>query len=322
MDTDNNRSTSFSEKKNMAPRATENSDTTSRSTMEESRAFSSVELIDDTSLSPPRTRLPLVAYSKAVWRRRHFIYAEARSKALSSGRGMFLGKVWIVLDPLLQVVVYAVIFGLVLNVSRGMDNFVGFLILGVIFFGFLSRGISAGSGLIQSSRNMIASFNFPRASLAISANLRNLIDNLAPAVVAVVLAIFSQLDEPIHWTVIFIIPIFLMIHIFTLGTTLVIARVTAFIPDAKSLVVLLQRALFFVSGVFFTVERFDTHPYLQLLVEANPLYQFLMAVRDCVLVGDVPSVEVWLYLSAWTFGLFFLGMVFFGRAEERYSSVK
>ncbi|PNK21999.1 ABC transporter permease, partial [Bacillus thuringiensis] len=65
------------------------------------------------------------------------------------------------------------------------------------------------------------------------------------------------------WTVMLVVPLFLVLHVFTLGLTLIVARITAFIPDAKPLVALLQRALFFVSGIFFSVERFNDQPLIQ-----------------------------------------------------------
>lgn len=281
-----------------------------------------VTLVDDTRLSSLRARPPFKVYISQLKARRHFIWAEARSKALNSGRGTFLGKTWILINPLLQVAVFVVIFGFVLKVSRGIDNFVGFLILGVIFFGFITGGLSAGSGLIQSSRNMITSFQFPRAALSISATVRAVIDNLAPAIVAVLLAVLTQLNQPVHWTILFVVPLYFLIHIFSLGTVLIVSRITAFIPDTKALISLLQRALFFLSGVFFPLARFDMHPTLQMIMQANPVYQFLTAVRLSVLDGVIPPAEMWLYLSAWSFGLAIFGLVFFWRAEERYSDVK
>ncbi|AGS35381.1 ABC transporter permease [Corynebacterium maris DSM 45190] len=235
---------------------------------------------------------------------------------------MFLGQLWILLNPVLQVALFAFVFGVILNVSRGIDNFIGFLILGVIFFGFVSGGLSAGSGLIQSSRNLINSFQFPKASLAISSTVKQAIDNVAPAVLAVVACVLFQLDQPLHWTIVFVIPVYLLIHIFCLGAALIGARVTAFVPDTKALIRVLTRVLFFLSGIFYSVERFATQPVIQEIMLANPIYQFLRAVRNSVMLGTVPTWQEWLYLSTWSFGLLIFGLIFFWRAEARYSSVK
>lgn len=279
-------------------------------------------LIEDGLLFSLQSRPPIRQYTKDLWGRRHFIKAQARAKSLRTGQDTFLGRLWIILTPVISIAIYSFVFGVVLNVSRGMENFVGFLTLGVVYFGFFTKSISSGSGLIRSSRNMIAAFSFPNASLALSAVLRQFVDNLTPAVVAVLGCVLLQLDQPIHWTIIFVLPLFLLIHIFGLGVCFIGARATAFIPDLKSIISVVNRGLFFVSGVFFTIERFETNDLVTKIVEANPIYQFLQAIRNCVMAGQVPSLQTWAYISIWSFGLLIFGYWYFWRAEERYASVK
>lgn len=291
-------------------------------TGDRSQVVDNVELVDDSELGSLNAKPRLSSYLSKLWGRRHFILADAKSKSLNTGRGTFLGKAWILINPMLQVAVFVLVFGLVLKVDRGIDNFVGFLIIGVIFFGFLSGGLSAGSGLIQAQRSMISSFQFPRAALTFSVTLRNAIDNIAPAIVAVVLAVLTQLDRPIHWTIILVVPLFVIMQIFALGCTLWISRITAFIPDTKALVSLAQRALFFLSGVFFPLSRFDAHPVLKSVMEANPIYQFLTAVRMSVLDGVIPPLGMWIYLLSWSAILSVTGLIYFWMAEDRYSRVR
>lgn len=281
-----------------------------------------VELIDDDELHPIDVRQNIGDYLRSTWRRRHFIAAEARSKAFSSGRDTYLGKLWLILDPLFQVSVYIVVFGMILNVSRGIDNFIGFLVIGVIFFGFLSKGITGGSMLIQKSRSLIVSFKFPRMSIVLSSVTRQLMDNALPAFIAVIVAIAFQREDHFGWPIISVIPLFLLLHLFNLGLTLIVTRMTAFIPDLKSVISLFSRALFFVSGVFFSIDRFDMNPTLQTIVEINPVYQFLNAVRACVLEGIFPPLSVWIYLICWTSVLLIVGFLFFWQAEERYTRVR
>lgn len=126
-------------------------------------------MVDDSGLQPVNSAPNMREYLTRLHKRRYFINADARSRALSNGRGMFLGRAWLVLQPLLEILVYALIFGVILKVSRGIENYVGYLIIGVVFFRFVSRGINSGSGLIQSNHSLISSFNFPRAAVACSA---------------------------------------------------------------------------------------------------------------------------------------------------------
>lgn len=279
-------------------------------------------LINDRDLTRTHPRPPLLAYIKALWQRRFFIWEDSKSKSFNDGRDTFLGSIWIFLNPLLQVAIYGLVFGLILKTSRGMDNFLGFLILGVIFFGFVSKGLNSGSALIQGERSMITSFHFPKAALVVSSVTKQFLDNLVPAIMAVTLALLSQPHKTPSWTVILVVPLFLLIHVFIVGAEFMIARATAFIPDLKGLVNLLVRGLFFISGVFFTIDRFDTAPSVRAFVEVNPIYQFLSAVRSCVLDGQAPPLSMWIYLSTWSFLLLVIGFVYFWKAEAKYASVR
>lgn len=269
-----------------------------------------------------RNRPTLPEYLTQLWRRRHFILAEARNRAFADGRDMFLGKWWVILTPLLQVLIYALVFGVILRTSRGIENFIGFLVIGVVFFRFFAKSISTSGNLIPSQKSMISSFRFPRASLVLSANLRNAFDSIPAAVVSVGIALAFQYDKPVSWTTILVIPIFVLLHLFNCGVSFYIARAAAFLPDLRSLIPLLVRALFFTSGIFFSIERFDTRPGLTAVIELSPYYQFLHTVRVCVLDGDIPPVSSWLYLSGWSILLCVTGLVYFWRAEEQYATVR
>lgn len=279
-------------------------------------------LVDDASLIQLHARENIVDYVKIVWQRRHFIWADTKSKSLSSGNGTYLGMAWVVLEPLFQVAVYAVVFGLILKISRGMDNFLGFLMIGVIFFGFFTAGITSGGNLIQRSRNLISSFNFPKVSLAVSLVVRQFVDHLVPALVAIVGALAFQWGSGISISILGIVPIYILAHIFAFGCICIGARMSAFFPDITKILKLINRALFFTSGVFFTIERFETHPLLSRFVEANPIYQFLNAARTCVLDGVFPSAGTWAYITVWSFAIAIIGLFYFWQAEERYVAVR
>ena len=293
-----------------------------RSTEVNADSTANVVLVDDAALHQLHSRENLANYVRLLWQRRHFILADTKSKSLSAGNGTYLGMAWVLLEPLFQVAVYAIVFGLILKISRGMDNFIGFLMIGVIFFGFFTQGITAGGKLIQKSRSLIRSFNFPKASLAISLVLKQSVDHLVPAAVAVVGALAFQWENGISLSILGIVPIYVLVHVFAFGCICFAARASAFFPDVTKILGLVTRALFFTSGVFFTIERFNTHPLLTTIVEINPIYQFLMAARNCVMDGVFPSLNVWIYISIWSLGVALAGFIYFWQAEERYIAVR
>lgn len=280
------------------------------------------QLVDDSALHQLQSRKPLGEYVKDLWHRRHFIQTYAKSTAFAGGRDTFLGKLWLILDPIMQVGIYLLVFGFIMKTSRGIENFLGFLVIGVIFFKVLSAGVNSGNGLIQRSRSLISSFIFPRAAVGVSTTLKSFYDNLIPCALAVIFSLITQWGTPVSFTVLGVIPLYILMHIFALGATLFVARITAFVPDLMQLVRFTMQALFFLSGIFFSLERFESAPLIQEIMRFNPFYQFLYAIRECVLYGSLPGAFTTIYLTVWSFGLAIFGFIFFWQAESRYNHVK
>lgn len=274
------------------------------------------------SLQPLLLKPTLFGYLRQLHDRRFFIIADAKGKAFRTTRDYALWRIWLVLMPVLDIVIYAFIFGFVLKTSRGVESFLSFLVIGVIFFGFMSQFLTAAVGLIQVNKNLIDSFNFPRAAVVFSHVLRYFLDNLIPATIAVIGAVALKDEFSISWTIILVIPLYLLMHVFGLGLMLIVARLTAFRPEFKVAVNLFSRAWFFISGVFFSIERFVDHEVVQKIMMANPAYMFLTAIRECVVYDSVPSWELWAQLAAWSVGLFIIGFIFFWQAEEKYVNIR
>lgn len=279
-------------------------------------------VVDTSSLKRVSARPPINQYITEIWQRRYFLHADATAKAFRTPRDVWMGKVWLVMSPLIDAMMYAVIFGLILRTNRGIENFTGYVVLGVTFFQIFQKYITDGNDLVKKQQNLIKSFMFPRAALVLSQSLRLFYSTMLPVGVATVFTLLTQLNEPLHWTIIFLIPLFFLAHIFGTGIMFIVARVTAFAPDTEIIFRLGQRFWFFTSGIFYSVERFVEQPLLKEVMENNPGYQFLMAARNCIMYGQVPTMDLWGSIILWSFATFVVGFLFFWRAEERYVTVK
>lgn len=126
-------------------------------------------------LEPIGEKASLPQYFKELWQRRYFIWRESKNKVFSRNSNTFLGPIWLVFTPLLNAAFYWVIFGIVLGISRGMDNFVAFIIIGILMFQFSSGVIGQSTKAITNSRSMIRAFSYPRAAIPISLVLREML---------------------------------------------------------------------------------------------------------------------------------------------------
>ncbi|WP_418275974.1 ABC transporter permease [Isoptericola jiangsuensis] len=263
-------------------------------------------------------RPPVRDYLDQLWRRRHFLWAEARAKVTSGTRETILGQVWLVLNPILNGLAYYLIFGLVLDADRGIDNFLGYLIIGVFLFQFTTQCARGGARSIPGGRNLIRAFTFPRASLPISVVLRSIL-NLVPVLGAMFVLLLALPEDEVWTAAALLFPAVLALQVvFCTGLALLLARIAAAIPDLNQVIGVLMRFWLYSSAVFFSIDRFAAYPRITGIMEANPMFMVLDAARDCLLYGQVPEASTWLRLSAWSVGMLLVGFTVFWQAEKSY----
>lgn len=270
-------------------------------------------------LSPVGVRPGLDEYIVQLWKRRHFIWMDARHRVLSQNSRNRLGSVWLLLRPLMDAAFYFIIFGLVLNISReGIDNYGAYIIIGVLMFRATATSITSSPGSLSSGKAMIRAFSFPRAALPISAVLRDGLQMVwAVGAMLVMIAIIPPHVYPTP-TWFLIIPILIMQWALNLGITFFLARVGFLFPDTVQLMSFVSRVLMYGSGVIFPIDQLLTHPVASAVIEANPIFQMLRMYRQVLMEGTTPPTESWLILGGWAGGLVLFGFLFFWRGEVSY----
>jgi teichoic acid transport system permease protein len=267
-------------------------------------------------------KLPsLPEYSRQLWAYRYFIASYANAKVTSSLGKTRLGIFWQVLTPLINAAVYYVIFVIILDTQRGVDNFVPYLCTGVFIFGFTQSVVQAGIQAISSNMGLIRALHFPRASLPLAittVEVRNMLASMA-----VLILIVLGFGEPVTWEWLMIVPIFLLQCVFNAGLALAAARLGSKVADFKQLVPFVMRLWLYGSAVLYPVTRFSDHlsGWKLTLVEANPMLVFIDLMRHA-LMEDVPlaasGTVLWLQAVAWTLVVGIGGFVYFWRGEKGY----
>ncbi|WP_051266490.1 ABC transporter permease [Gulosibacter molinativorax] len=274
---------------------------------------------DLTHLSKVGGRPSLVQYIREIWERRHFIRREARKKVATGHARDRLGLGWLVIRPLLDAIFYVLIFGLVLQAGRGIDNYVAFVVIGVFMFQLTSAAITGGTTALRTSRAMVRAFSFPRASILVAMQLRATLERI-PAMIVMLLIIVAW--PPHEWpsfTWLLVPVVFLIQTIMNFGVYLIFARLGANLPDFANAVSFVVRILMYTSAVIFPATRFDRFPIAMAIIETNPVYIILDMYRSLLMYNTIPGVQSWLIAAAWAVCLMVLGFVWFWKGEESYA---
>lgn len=195
---------------------------------------SSADLAAKYGLSVSGARPGLVEYIRQLWSRRHFILAFSQAKLTAQYAQAKLGQLWQVATPLLNALVYYLIFALILGTKKGISNevFIPFLVTGVFVFTFTQSSVMAGVRAISGNLGLVRALHFPRASLPISFALQQLQQLLFSMIVLFVIAIAFGSYPSLSWLL--IIPALALQFVFNTGLALMMARLGSNTPTLPS----------------------------------------------------------------------------------------
>jgi teichoic acid transport system permease protein len=245
------------------------------------------ELAGRYGLKPSAARPPMLEYVKRLWRRRYFITGFATARNVAMYTDARLGQVWQVLTPLLNVAVYYLIFGEILNTKRGVANFVSFLVIGVFVFNFTQRSFLTSSRVMFDSLPLIRALYFPRACLPLGYVLIEL-QQLAIAFVVLFVIVLAT-GEPLTWYWLLLIPVLILQTLFNAGASFILARFGSGLDDVSQLLPFIVRTWFYVSGVIFSIPLYAIQHHsglasqLAKVLQYNPAAIYITLARNALM---------------------------------------
>ncbi|MGW0738044.1 ABC transporter permease [Streptomyces sp. NPDC002851] len=287
--------------------------------------LSRAELAAKYGLAQSGARPGLIEYVGQLWDRRHFILAFSRAKLTAQYSQAKLGQVWQVATPLLNALVYFLIFGLLLGGRGGMDirEYVPFLVTGVFVFTFTQTSALSGVRAISGNLGLVRALHFPRASLPISFSLQQLQQLLFSMIVLVAILIgFGHFPT---WSWLLVFPALGLQFIFNTGLAMVMARAGSKTPDLAQLMPFVLRTWMYASGVMFPLDymltKAEAPGWVAEILLANPAAVYMDLMRFALVDGfgsaNLPP-HVWSFALGWALLLGIGGFIYFWKAEERY----
>ncbi|WP_144874297.1 ABC transporter permease [Microbacterium sp. 1.5R] len=256
-------------------------------------------------------------YLADTWQLRMFALRLAGSRLIGGLLPNRLGVLWIVLKPLALAIVYGTIFNFILAGAARPANFVPYLLVGVFVFEFFTGCFGSGSKSITSNAKLVQSFGFPRVLLPISVIVEQAM-RIVPVMVLLGILLLI-LGEPISWSWLLIFPILAVMGVFNLGVALIVARISVRTRDIQQLVPIINRVLFYGSGIFFNIDgALAGFPTLLTIAHLLPTYEFISLARDVMLDSYAAPLLAWIAAPIWALVTVIGGTIFFWQGEPRY----
>lgn len=265
-------------------------------------------------------RPPMGQYLRQLWARREFIIQLPLGSWHQQHMNTVLGTFWHLLSPLLLCGVYYLIFGILLQIDREIDNYPIYLIAGIITYRFTQKSIQQGAKAVVKNEKMLHNIRFPAAVLPLSSTIT---ETLAQGPALLVLVGFAVVTgESPHWLWLLVLPLTLVQAVFNFGLAAITARLTVHFRDTEEILTYILRIGFYLSGVIVGPERIPAgaeYDWARTLFHLNPAYAFIAVVRGLVRDATIDTGALTV-ASAWTLGILVVGFVYFWRFEGRYAN--
>ena len=302
-------------------------------------------------LRPSSARPDLISYLRLLWQRRHFIVGYATARNVSMYTEARLGQLWQVLTPLLNSLVYYLIFGILFEANRGIQHYPAYLVTGVFIFSFTERSIVVGSTVMRANITLIRALYFPRACLPLAyviVEFQQLILSLL-----VLFAIVLGSGEPLTWYWLLAVPTLVLQATFNMGAALIMARLGAGAQDFSQLIPFLTRIWRYFCGVMYSIASLPaTLPaWSKSVLSLNPAAVYISLTRYAIMASQranapgakpyneaacavfnakkIPPLqaychpttsitELWLVAIGWAVVTLVVGVLYFWQAETKY----
>lgn len=236
-----------------------------------------------------------VSMVRNLWRRRRLTWDLAKRELGQQYRGTALGWLWVIVTPLMLLAIYTFAFGVVFNARPrrfpnpdevGMAGYALELFAGLLAFTLLTDVVGKAPRLVIGNRNYVKKVVFPLEVLIPSTMIQAITTMvIGYAVWFLVWGIFIREAPRVTslWLPVVLVPLVLG----TSGVGWVLASLGVFIRDVAQTTTLATRMLFFLTPIFYTVDRLPEayKKYLYL----NPLTLVIEDVRDVLIAGTAPD---------------------------------
>lgn len=221
-----------------------------------------------------------------------FIIYSAKASLKSEVAGSHLGFLWWVLEPLLFMLIY--LFVGIVVFRKGEPYFAVFVFIGLSIWNFFHKGISGSVKTVSRNSSIVGKVYIPKYILLLSDLTKLLIKMAISFFIVFIMMIFYQV--PVSWNVLYFIPIMLTLFMISFGISSIVLHFGVYVEDLKNLIDVSFKLVFYLSGIFYSIERRVPKSYAGVLLKYNPAAFLIDSCRKSLLYCKHPDLR---FLGLW-----------------------
>lgn len=264
---------------------------------------------------PHRVGLPPIRpYVRELWRRREFAFELSRTSLRAQHFDTVVGRLWLLLNPLLLACVYFVLVDILRRRTGGMPFF-AHLMACLFAYHFVTDSLRQAVRSVVGGGRLILNTAFPRILLPASSVLVAFRRFLPSVLVFIPVAFLASLPFGAH--LLWVIPLVLLFLVLALGLSMVVAAAQVYFRDLKTFLTYGLRVWLYGSPILYYASEVPER--YQILLVINPLGPLLSAWSDVIDRGLAPDPADLAVGAVWAFTLLVAGALFFMSREREFA---
>lgn len=228
-----------------------------------------------------------------------------------------LGMAWAVLQPLMLMAIFTVVFSRLLRVDTGDIPYPVFSYVALVPWTFFATSLSFGIASLVNNMNLVTKIYFPREILPLASIGAAFVDFLIAAVLLVgMMLIYGRVPG---WTALWVVPLLVLQVALTIGVVLLGSAALVFFRDVRFVVPLMVQVWMYATPVIYPVtlvrEQFQPMYFL------NPMAGIIDGYRRVLLTGESPRLDALALGALVSLTLLVAGYLVFKRAEPVFADL-
>jgi ABC-2 type transport system permease protein len=236
---------------------------------------------------PPRLRVG--QRLGELFRHREVLVNLTRKETKVKYKSSVLGVAWSMLNPVLYLVVFYVVFTFILR--SGIENFVVFLLSGIVPWSLFATGLQAATDSVVANAPLVTKVAFPREILPLSAVGASLVSFFYQSIV--LLAALLVFTYPFLGPALVLVPLALLVLLlFLIAVALATSALNVRYRDTHHLVDLALLAWFWVTPIVYqgaTLVRENLGPRVVQIYLLNPMANVVLSFQRALYGGNSPA---------------------------------
>lgn len=259
----------------------------------------------------------MFSHFKELFKFRELLIALTKREILVRYKQTILGGAWAIIQPFSLMIIFTLIFDVFLKINSDQIPYPIFAYSALLPWTFFSTSLSFGALSVVNNNNLVTKVSFPREVLPFASLGAAILDFLIATLIFIALILYYQ--TPLTINLLFSIPIFLILIIFTAALILTTSAINVLWRDIKFVIPLLLQIWMFATPVIYPLSQVPKN--LRGIYNLNPMAPIIDNFRTVTVLGKPPNWSELLLTAIIAIALFISSYIFFKRKERIFADI-